>query len=299
MKLNKLTLKDQKLFERYLVYAKSDLAVFAFPNIYIWRSLFDIRWAIIEKSLCVFFQDSIGCFMYLPPLAKIFQPKVLSEVFRIMNKCNKNKAISRIENIPALDQDNYRVLGYQVLPKYGDYLCAQVDLTNFKGNKFKSQRAAYNYFIKHYDFRVSALKSKDLPECLSLFNHWASVRQSQSKDDYYCGMIDDNRKVIKETFKNYQQLNLRGIVVKVENKIKGFTLGCKINSKTFCVLYEITDLTLKGLAAFIFRSFAESLTEYQFINIMDDSGLENLRKVKLSYHPIHLEPAYIAAIKNV
>ena len=40
------------------------------------------------------------------------------------------------------------------------------------------------------------------------------------------------------------------------------------------------------------------LKGYKFINIMDDSGLENLKKVKLSYQPLKLIPAYIAKRKN-
>jgi hypothetical protein len=59
-------------------------------------------------------------------------------------------------------------------------------------------------------------------------------------------------------------------------------------------LYEITDLSIKGLAQFIFRAFAEELKNYRYLNIMDDSGLANLKKVKLSYHPERLVPAYIA-----
>jgi hypothetical protein len=59
----------------------------------------------------------------------------------------------------------------------------------------------------------------------------------------------------------------------------------EINKDTFCILYEITDLSVKGLAQFIFKEFATELTGYKYINIMDDSGLENLKKVKLSYQP--------------
>jgi uncharacterized protein len=64
---------------------------------------------------------------------------------------------------------------------------------------------------------------------------------------------------------------------------------------TFCILYEITDLGIKGLAQFIFRRFSQELKGYKYINIMDDSGLENLRKTKLAYKPTRLIPAYIVS----
>ncbi len=42
MKLNKLTVKDKKLFDKFLGLKTHSLSVYAFENIYIWRGLFDI-----------------------------------------------------------------------------------------------------------------------------------------------------------------------------------------------------------------------------------------------------------------
>ena len=189
--------------------------------------------------------------------------------------------------------DYYRGLGYLCHEKYPDYLCSRDDLSLFTGNKFKSQRASYNYFIKHYDFEWGKLRLTDKDDCLSLFNSWAASRETQSSGGLYRGMLEDNRKVIKEAFANYKQLGLEGVVVRIDKKIQAFSFGCRLNSSTFCILYEITDLSVKGLAQFIFRRFCQGLKDYKYINIMDDSGLENLRRAKLSYKPVRLIPAYI------
>jgi hypothetical protein len=293
MKLNKLCLKDQKIFNRYLALSAHELAAYSFANIYIWEALYDIEWAVIKNSLCIFFRDQLGCFMYLAPLAKQPQPEVIQQSFAIMDKFNKNKDICRIENIPQKDLVYYRSLGYRCIEKYPDYLCLRSDLVFFKGNKFKSQRAAYNYFIKHNNFEVSVLKLADQADCLSLFSLWIKERKAQCSDAVYCGMLEDNRRVIQEAFTNYKQLNLEGIVVKVDRKIKAFSFGYRLNNNMFCILYEITDLAFKGLAPFIFSQFSQHLKGYQYINIMDDSGLENLRKTKLAYKPARLISAYI------
>jgi uncharacterized protein len=294
MKLNKLTLRDRRVFNKHLAFVRHTLAAFSFANTYIWKAIFDIQWVLIENSLCIFFRDKIGCFMYLPPLEKERHPRVIKQAFAIMDGINKNKDISRIENIGQEDLEYYRALGYLCHQKYPDYLCSRNDLELLKGNKFKSQRAAYNYFVKHYNFEALELKLKDKADCLSLFNHWIEERKAHCDEDVYCGMLEDNRKVIKEALSNYKQLDLEGIVVKVDKRIKGFTFGYKLNNDTFCILYEITDLAIKGLAQFIFCRFSAELKNYNYINIMDDSGLDNLRKVKLSYKPKRLIPAYIA-----
>lgn len=291
--MRKLTLKDRNLFNRYLAMLEYSLAPFSFANIFIWRSLYEIRWEIIKNSLCVFFRDKIGSFMYLPPLAKEPNPEAIRAAFAIMDKCNKNKDISRIENIPQSDLEYYRALGYLCHEKYPDYLCLREDLANLKGNRFKSQRASHNYFVKHYDFDWRSLRPADKAGILDLFNLWAAERRLCCSDDVYRGMLEDSRRVLKDALANYGQLHLEGILIRVDKKIKAFSFGYKLNKDTFCILYEITDLSLKGLAQFIFRKFAQELKGYKYINIMDDSGLENLRKTKLSYKPVQLAPAYI------
>ena len=293
MELDKLTLKEQKLFNQYLVLSARELAAFSFANIYIWKALFDIRWALINGNLCVFFRDKIGCFMYLPPLGKERDLQIIKQAFEIMDGINTNKDISRIENIPQQDCQYYRASGYSCRDKYADYLCLRRDLALLRGNKFKSQRASYNYFVKHHDFALERLEAKHAPACQSLFNSWAEARKMQDSGDIYCGMLEDSREVIEVALANYRQLGFEGVVIKVNKQIKGFTFGYRLSNDIFCILYEITDLSLKGLAQFIFRKFSEELKSYKYINIMDDSGLENLRKVKLSYKPARLIPAYI------
>ena len=61
----------------------------------------------------------------------------------------------------------------------------------------------------------------------------------------------------------------------------------------FCVLFEIADLNINGLSQFIYREFCQELmSSYRWINAMDDSGLENLKRVKRSYHPTKIIPSY-------
>lgn len=298
MKLNKLTLKDKTILNKFLRLTAHQLAVYAFENIYIWRELFEIYWMIIEDSLCIFFKDNTGCFLYLPPLAIKINPQVITEVFRIMDKFNKNKAISRIENVEEKDIAFFKDLGYLFSHKSSDYLLNRQDLVEFKGNRFKSQRAGYNYFIKHYPFKYLPFSLKYQDACLKLYHLWMKERKSKFKDTLYQGMLTDSLSCLKILLKDYSDLDCIGRQVMVDDALGAFTFGFKLNSDTFCVLYEIADLSIKGLSQFIFRQFCSELKDYRYINIMDDSGLENLKKVKLSYHPVRLIPAYIVSRKD-
>lgn len=294
MKLNELSVKDKGLFAKYLGLGKHELSTCAFENIYIWKGLFDIEWIIFENSLCIFFKDKIGSFLYLPPLAKKKSPDVLKKVFEAMDKFNKNKEISRIENIEEKDLAFYQDLGYECKEKFCDYVCERSDLVKLQGNKFKSQRASFNYFVKHYQFEYLPFSLRYRDDCLKLYNSWMRERRTRTHDCLYLGMLEDSQSCLKKALDKYKNLDFIARVVRINKEIKAFTFGFKLNPDTLCILYEITDLSIKGLAQFIFREFSSELKDYRYINIMDDSGLKNLKEVKLSYNPIKLIPAYIA-----
>lgn len=299
MNLKKLSLKDKSIFEKYLEYSAHSLAVYSFANIYIWKKLYDIRWQIINGSLCVFFRDKIGCFLSLPPLGKEGNAKCIEETFRVMDSVNQNREISRIENVEEQDIQGYRKLGFDCVLKSADYVCKRTDLATLSGDKFKSKRASCNYFTKHSlkaEYFEYSPEYKDA--CLELYGVWSAQRKIKENDPVYSWMIDDSFTCLEVMLENIHKIEVVGRLVLVGNEVKAFTFGYPLNKDTFCILYEITDLKVKGLAQFIFREFCRELKEYQHINIMDDSGLKNLAQVKLSYHPEVLVNSYIVKRRN-
>jgi hypothetical protein len=123
-------------------------------------------------------------------------------------------------------------------------------------------------------------------------------RQIQNKDPIYRGMLLDNLSCLQILLNDYKNLNLVGRLIKVDNQVKGFSFGFQLNKDTFCILFEIADLSFKGLSQYIFRQFCAEVKKYKYINIMDDLGLENLKTVKMSYRPVKLIPSYIITRKD-
>lgn len=298
MKLRPLTIRDKHTIEKFLRLRQHRLSVYTFENIYIWKALFDIRWCIINESLCIFFEDPTGCFLYLPPLGGSEEPAAALEAFRIMDGKNRNPGISRIENIETDDVAFFRESGYTVADKPGEYLCVRSELVQLKGERFKSKRACCNYFTAHNDFKYFDYSARFRAACLALYAGWMRERRETRDDAVYRGMLSDSLRCFEVLLKYYGKLSVTGKLVEIDGAIKACTFGFRISRETFCVLYEITDLSYKGLAQFIFREFCAGLNDYRYINIMDDSELPNLRTVKQSYHPAGIIPAFIAQRKN-
>ena len=67
-----------------------------------------------------------------------------------------------------------------------------------------------------------------------------------------------------------------------------------MNDETFCILVEVADPAIAGLASFIFQAFAddEAVRPYRYLNAMDDCGLAAIARTKRSWRPASLEPVY-------
>ncbi len=292
MKLKNISLKDKRIFDKYLNLSEHELSAYAFANIYAWKNLFDIRWAIIEYSLCVFVRDKIGSFLYLPPLSQRKRPGAIKKIFEILDRFNANSEISRIENAQDSDLDYYRSLGYLCGQRSPEYLCAMDDLIQLKGNAFKSKRSCFNYFLRNYVSEYRPYTSADKIGCLRLHELWSKERAASRNDQLYRMMLGDSYQALKTSLSNYNHLKLIARVVTISGELKAFTLGYRLSPGVFCILFEIADLSIRGLAQFIFRQFSLEAQACVYINIMDDSGLENLRRVKLSYRPQKLIHPY-------
>jgi uncharacterized protein len=280
-----LSLTDKKIFDQFLSIKTHELSPYNFANIYVWKSLFEIFWYLIDDSLCVFFNNSGGCFMYLSPLAVDINDSTVEQCFKIMDEYNANQQLSRIENVPENEIEFYQKLGLVKKDKSADYLYLRTKITELKGNSYKAKRADCNYFTKTYKFTYRPYLKTDEQECILLLKNWIENRKLNNQDQLYQYMLDDIFFVQQSAIENHAELGLIARVVLVDGKLAGYTFGYELNPDIFCIIFEVVNHRFKGLAQFIFREFAQEMKAYKYINTMDDSGLENLAKVKLSYKP--------------
>jgi hypothetical protein len=292
MHLEILELKDKPLIQKYLALEKHSLSNFSFSNIFIWRDLFDIRWALVDDNVCIFFQNALGCFMYLPPLGKNVNANTVEKIFRFMDSVNRDKAVSRIENVEDKDLEFYRNLGLHCKLKDKEYLYRNADLINLSGKRYRTKRTACNYFLNNYNYEYLKFNKDMIKGCLELYDSWKRQRREKYSDSIYQQMLEDSFYAHKLSMDFSDELGLLGRVVRIDGVIRAYSFGYRLNSDTFCVLLEVSDLKTKGLAQFIFRALCSENKDADYINVMGDCGLDNLRKVKYSYCPYKFQYSY-------
>jgi len=296
-----LTIKDKPLIDGILNRQDTMLSAYSFTSHYIWRDHFNFHWGIINGYLCLIAQYEDYVYMPVPPVSTEkpdsnppLPPIILPDLFNIMDKINNNKSVSRIENIDESRIESFIAAGHKIKPGEPEYVYLREGLSNLKGNPYKSKRAMCNYFVKHYQYKYEPFEANHAEQCIELYGLWREEKTKRISDALYKAMIEDSFTVHREVINNHRLLGITGRVVKINVRVEGYIFGFERNNDIFYILMEVTNPGIKGLAQFIFREFCKELKGYTYINALGDSGLENLRNVKLSYKPFKLVPAFTA-----
>ncbi len=295
MQLHPLALEDKSVFDSFASKIDMKLSSYAFAPLYVWCHHFTYYWSYLEDHLCVFAKYGEDYFLPILPIGHPFSFEVANCAFQYCLNSNKNPQIARIENVPESSLLDFKDAGYHIVQKETEYIYRSEELVNLSGNRYKSKRNAYNAFVARYpSAKLTPFHEDDMEGCFALYDCWHRSRAELCDDEIYLAMLADSASVHRIGITYAKELGLTGRVVRSENgEIKSYTFGYPLNSDMFCVLYEISDLNITGLAQFIYREFCrEIMQNYKWINAMDDSGLENLIRVKLSYHPTSLIPSY-------
>lgn len=294
MELHPLTLEDKTVFDSFASKIHTNLASYAFAPHYVWRDHFSYYWSIIEDHFCVFAKYGDDYFLPILPMGKQFSFEVANTAFQYCLSMNKNPQIARIENVPESSLLEFKDPGYHFVQKETEYIYRSEELVNLSGDRYKSKRNAYNAFVSCYpNAKLTYFRFEDLEQCLLLYGRWQKSRSELNDDEIYLAMLADSADAHRIGISHAQEIDLIGRIVRIDSEIKAYTFGYPLNADMFCILFEISDLNIHGLAQFIYREFCrEMMQKYKWINAMDDSGLENLKRVKLSYHPTDLVPSY-------
>jgi hypothetical protein len=145
---------------------------------------------------------------------------------------------------------------------------------------------------------------KDIQACLRLYQTWLAQYRERHPAKHEIEMAQENFKVHQKALlemagARYETVGaqliaplLIGRVIEINGEISGYTFGVPLSSEIFYILFEITDLRIKGISQYLFREFCRELKQYQYINAGGDSGLESLQRAKESYRPVKKHPIY-------
>jgi len=298
--LHRLTLEDipymRTALDRSGWRHDESLAAYSPTYHYMWNGLLAYWWMDLQGALCLFAQSPDGWFMPLPPIVAGSIAAPLSVAMGLLRRWNGDSPVSRVENVPSRLAPELERLGYRLMPKEPDYLYRAADLAALAGDRYKSQRALCNRFEREQAFEIDSYQVRDRQDCRALLKEWSRQKQAEGLESFGVMLLADAAPAHELIWSQASVLQLTGKVVRIHGRLCAYTFGYWLTSATFCVLLEVTDRSLPGLAQYLFRETCRAAMAEgaAYINTMDDAGLLGLRASKQAYHPATLIPNCVA-----
>ena len=181
---------------------------------------------------------------------------------------------------------------YELDRDSSDYIYLTRDFISLKGKKYHGKRNHLARFSE-LDYSYSPITEKDFDDCITFCTAEYNERQDKADHSFIAEQF-----AINTYFSYFNELELKGGIIRIGGKAAAVTIGEKLNSNTFCVHIEKADTSFNGIYTGISHLFAErEASGFEYINREEDLGIEGLRRSKLSYNPAFLLNKYTVIFK--
>jgi len=213
---------------------------------------------------------------------------------RFLQFCDENSKIMLQWALHQENRDLYSIKFYDVRGDF-EYIYLTEELAKLESHALKAKRNHVNKFQKLYSWTTEPIMKTNLDEVRAFSSEW--MRKLNIAVD---SRLHWENKALEEAFNQYFALDLQGLILRVEDKIVGFSFGCPLCDNTFLVLFEQADRDIEGSYAMLNKQFASCVgAAYTYLNRAEDVGNEGLRKAKMSYHPYELQKVYHLDIRKI
>jgi hypothetical protein len=275
------TIKDQ------LARFPLEASEYTFTNIFAYRDAYNFKLSLLEDNLIIMKDRAPVSFFC--PIGNRDMISVMEEVFNFLDGSGNEPWLERVpESFVTAHLDNSENYVVEEERDHFDYIYDVKALIDLHGRKFHSKKNKVNKFSNSYEYEYVPLSPALIEECLEFEDYWCEVRECEK----YYG-LNKERCAILEMLKNFDALNLKGGIIRIENKIAALALGEKYLPDTFVIHIEKAHADIPGLYQVINQEFLmHEASGCRFVNREQDLGIEGLRNSKMSYHPLTFVKKY-------
>jgi len=173
-----------------------------------------------------------------------------------------------------------------------DYILDLAKFAKLEGHDYKPQRKMINKFDKHYpDIRLEEIDVQST----FIQNQVIGMTEAWGKQKEFDGeKIAEDVESISKYFLVANAVKTLNFALFKEDKLIGYSLNQAVDQNWTMGLFGCADTTYRNSALFLEHMVAGILHTrgYKYINIQQDTGLEGLRKSKLSYRPVRFLKKY-------
>lgn len=280
----KVSLEHRSIIQQYTLESPYSNCDYSFANLYNWREYYDTCFAIHKEMLIIRFEPKEGgrpaCLM---PIGNGSLEEVLTDLNQHFRDNGHTLTLMAVtdEGVELLRRtccDHIHLVSDR---SYTDYIYLREKLVTLSGKKLQSKRNHINRFKSQYpNYTYEELSRDNAAECFALEERWYATQDEYSED------VIAEKAMVQRALNHFEEIGMKGGVIRVEGTVVAFTMGMPINDNTFGINIEKADTNYDGAFTIINQEFASRIPEqYTYINREEDLGIEGLRQAKLSYKP--------------
>lgn len=293
MDFHRITLCDKEWMEELLSYSDYNSCEYSFTDLFNWGHVHQTEVARMGDFGVI--RSGFKDFSYLYPFGRGDVCPVIEAMMEDAKENHVDFTLSLILEPMKAELETLFPGRFSFTEEraYFDYIYAQETLAELKGKKLHGKRNHINSFKEQYpDWKFEKITADNLAECWQMNEEWS--KQNEISDD--AGLLKE-RTALKNAFEHFFEEELVGGLIRANGKVIAYSMGHRLNRDTFVVHFEKAFAEIRGAYQMINQQFAKHCCEgFAYINREDDTGLEGLRKAKLSYLPQILLTKYDAKL---
>jgi hypothetical protein len=192
--------------------------------------------------------------------AKYETPLILWGIADDMTNILNNALNCNLEFIPDRD--------------WAEYIYESQHLQTLQGKRLQPKRnAAHQFRRKYSNFKYEHISADNIEE----------VWDYQQNHPQHDGKLNQS---VKRGLDIFKIGGFVGGIIRIDNKIEGYTMGCPINRNHFDILFENANKTYNGIFQVLEQELiTQQIYDYKYINREEDLGISGIRFAKMGLHP--------------
>lgn len=294
IQFRKAVISDREMINSYILAGNTDGTMYSFGSMFCWGDSYELEIAEYNGFLLLRGKDSFGRY-YAYPSGKGDIKAVIEDMMQL---CSDEGSEFRFVQLLSANKDELNQLfpdtfDFAYCRDASEYVYSVKNMAELSGKKFHGKKGHVNAFFRnHENISCEPITRDNINECIVIAGAWLTAKDENKE-------LDVEFEAIKKALKYYDELKYDGAILYADGKAVAFTMGEKIKNNTFCTHFEKTLPEYRDAYPVINNGFTKlMLTTYDYVNREEDTGVEGLRKAKLSYYPEFLLDKYSAVKKN-
>ena len=272
---------------------------FNFVSLFGWSRDAGMEWSLLDENIVVRFEDYVDGRPFLSFLGVNHPVETLRAVTGLAQESGLDPTLRLVPEVVVERLSG--VQGWLAVedPANHDYIYDATALAECRASKFRGKRSSINRFLRTTGESsevggIDMTDSADARGVLRVFDEWIASRGVVGED------TQAERAALENLVAHAAGLDLVALGVRVDGQLRAFSIGELLTAGFGMVHYEKANVEYSGLFEYLRQQAAENLRSLgcRQINYQQDLGIEGIRRLKLTYHPLRQLKKYMLVVDD-